>query len=349
MKQRNSLFIALAIVVMLTVLPLSAIGCAAGPGGSSGPVVITYGSGTTTSSQFLQGIAYMEVINKYAPGMRVDQVSVPGTEAKVVLLGRGDLNFAGQMSYESLAWAYYSLFDYKDKPPMKNLRTFHLSAANAMYNVVRVDSGVKTIFDLEGKTYAPGAVNTAAYLLAQGVINALGIKITEFKGGFNDIVIAIKDRRCVGMCKTMSGYDLDAQVLDIQSFTPVEVIGFDKATLDKGLKDIPGVARFVVPAGAIKALPTKGSFETFGVLQLMCANSDLPMDIGYKMIKAATEHWSEIQATYTPAKSISDPSKFTIDSIMSTKLPVPLHAGVVKYYKEIGITVPPELIPPEYK
>ena len=69
------------------------------------------------------------------------------------------------------------------------------------------------------------------------------------------------------------------------------------------------------------------------------------------MTKALDEHWDEMLAGYPAAEDfLTDLIKYTADlEDMIGLTPVPIHAGVVQYLKEIGVDVPTALIPPEYK
>ena len=70
-------------------------------------------------------------------------------------------------------------------------------------------------------------------------------------------------------------------------------------------------------------------------------NKDLDTNIVYEMAKAYYENLDKIGEVF-PLAADSTPE----DTIKNTT--VPLHAGVIKYFKEIGMDVPEELIPHEY-
>jgi len=71
------------------------------------------------------------------------------------------------------------------------------------------------------------------------------------------------------------------------------------------------------------------------------ASSDLSEDLVYELVKTTFEKHEDLL-------SVDPTAKDTIaDNI--TYSTVPLHPGALKYYKEEGIEIPDELIPPESK
>ncbi|MFC1962356.1 TAXI family TRAP transporter solute-binding subunit [Chloroflexota bacterium] len=351
MKAKRWFFIGFAALLLAALLIPAAIGC--GPSTPSTPSTpevydIILAAGTTTSSSFAQGIAYSTVINKYAPGVRVDQISIPATNPKIVLMGKGEVDFASQVSYESVAWAYNGMMDYEGAP-LKNLRIMNFSAENADYISVREDSGVTKISDLEGKGFAPGATGTSAFAIISAMLENAGVNADIFNGSYQDIVTAMKDDRIVGYGKTAAGLQLDATMLDVQSFTPLTVMQFEKEGVDELLVGLPGVLNVHVPAGAINALPDLPEFWSPGIVQLVILTDAVPQEIGYQMVKAVMENWDEVIQTYTFGATITiHPIKYTIDNLAIAEGAVPLAAGVVQYAKELGYDVPENLIPPEY-
>ena len=68
-----------------------------------------------------------------------------------------------------------------------------------------------------------------------------------------------------------------------------------------------------------------------------------PEDLAYKMVKAAFDNKNVIDQAY-PGYAKYDLAQQTIKYAK-----IPLHAGTVKYFKEIGVSIPANLIPAEAK
>ncbi|MFC1962364.1 TAXI family TRAP transporter solute-binding subunit [Chloroflexota bacterium] len=308
-----------------------------------------YGAGPPSSSFFLMGVAYIDIVNKYVPNVRVDQMVIPGTETKLVVFSEGGLIFAGQSAQTDVTQAYHALGGYADRPPMTNIRFFTANAPMALYFVVRADSDIYTMEDLNDKKVFAGAPGSSAHLTMTRSMEALGVNPEIVEGSYNDGVAAIKDRRVDAFGKWANGLQLDATMLDIQSFTPIRILGFTEEQMPKVKEASPGIGASLVKKGSIATLPDQPDFWAPAIDSTAYMNKDVPQWVAYEMFKAIVEHWDEVQLTFPLTQQISDPMQWLVDSLMSTApLHVPLHPGVIQYLVEEGIEVPDALIPPEY-
>ena len=66
--------------------------------------------------------------------------------------------------------------------------------------------------------------------------------------------------------------------------------------------------------------------------------ADLPSDLVYQLVKAAFENQPRLVKAH-PAASETLPKNVDKNTFM------PFHPGVVRYYREIGIKIPDELVP----
>jgi hypothetical protein len=119
----------------------------------------------------------------------------------------------------------------------------------------------------------------------------------------------------------------------IATFTPIRLLGFYRRR-SQG-QPIPP-SPIAIPKGIYKDSP---AYKTFAMLIGTVVKKDLPEDLVYKMVKAACEGFDEQVAAYPSIKGVNLP-QLTLETCN-----VPLHPGAVKYYKELGLKVPENLIP----
>jgi len=124
-------------------------------------------------------------------------------------------------------------------------------------------------------------------------------------------------------------------------------VGFTKEEADKIRAKNPLIFFREAPTGSIKELPKLGSILEMSSIGLTLTSSRMPEDVGYRVIKALHQNWGEVAKGYPPVGAF-DPIADFIKAIPQG-LEVPLHTGVVRYAKEIGIEIPKPFIPPEYK
>ena len=98
-------------------------------------------------------------------------------------------------------------------------------------------------------------------------------------------------------------------------------------------KDTPAEGKQAV----IKALDDAAGVKTL---------KDLPEDVVYEIVKAICEDKDkeDIQGSAFSLVKVNDFAEMTMQYAN-----FPLHVGALKYYRERGLTIPSEVIPPEAK
>ena len=85
----------------------------------------------------------------------------------------------------------------------------------------------------------------------------------------------------------------------------------------------------------------KEDIHVISLWNFAVAHKDLPEDLVYDMTKATFEVLPQL------ANAVKDMAKTKPEDILYSS--VPLHKGAIKYYREIGLTIPDKLIPAEAK
>ncbi|NLC77502.1 MAG: TAXI family TRAP transporter solute-binding subunit, partial [Clostridia bacterium] len=116
------------------------------------------------------------------------------------------------------------------------------------------------------------------------------------------------------------------------------MISFTEEEVNQVLASKPYYNRAVIPAGTYDK-------QTEDVLTLAVWNSvivheRMPEETAYNIAKAIFENIQDIINVYPGAVDT------TPENLISSAQ-APLHPGVIKYLKEIGMEVPAHLIPPE--
>ncbi len=300
--------------------------------------LLYFGSTSSVSSSYPFCIAIAKAINLANPDLTVTVIE---TGASVDNMKRCAKNLIdmGLASTSAMYQAYHGLGQFKGNP-LKDIRLLWIAFVDPVNFVVRADSGVKTLKDLEGKPFSPGIRGSSVENLTMQIFEILNIKPKWVRGGLSDAVEAIKDGRVVGYSKSLPSLDkLDASSMDLATFIPISMVVPNEQEIAMVLKAMPELCKMTIAAGIIKGLPempTVGSFHT------EFASTNLSTEHGYKIFKAVAEDKTEIQSAHPQSKNdfINDTLKYGN---------TPLHAGVVKYYREKGVKVPDALIPPEAK
>ncbi|MEW6265843.1 MAG: TAXI family TRAP transporter solute-binding subunit [Thermodesulfobacteriota bacterium] len=296
---------------------------------------LAMGSTQSSSSHYAYFVALAKIMNAYVPDLNVSVVETGASVDNINRIKKGDLDL-GMTTIHLQYQAYHGMAPWKDQP-IKDQYVLWVYQAAPQNFVVREDSGVKTVYDLAGKQFNPGMRGSATEKTVENILDALGVTPTLYRGGTEDTVASIKDKRIVGYVKSGTGVKaLDASTLDIATFTPIRLIGFSDADIAKVRNKYPFLSPVSVPKGIYRDSP---EYKTFAMLIGVVVKKDLPEDLVYKMVKASYEHFDDQVAAYPSIKG-DNLSRLTLETCT-----VPLHPGAVKYYREVGLKVPENLIP----
>jgi len=304
-------------------------------GFAAGKKLLAMGTTQAASSHYAYFVAVSKAINTRVPEVSVTVVETGASVDNIKRMAKGELDF-GLTTIHIQYQAYHGLGAWKGNP-IKNQYVFWIYQPAPQNFVVREDSGVKSVYDLTGKSFNPGIRGSATEKTVEEILEALGIKPNYYRGGTEDAVDAIKDKRIVGYVKSGAGLtSLDASTLDIATFVPIRILGFTDEDIKRVNAQYPYLTTVNVPAGIYKSLP---GYKTFAMLIGAAGKKELPEDLVYKMVKAVWEGFNLQVAAYPSVKGVDIP-KLTIETSTA-----PLHPGAIKYYRELGLKIPDYLIP----
>jgi uncharacterized protein len=98
---------------------------------------------------------------------------------------------------------------------------------------------------------------------------------------------------------------------------------------------VPTATRAMSPIGTSRLLPNR-PYRSVGVYNFAVGRSDLPEDLAYNLVKAVYDNQPRLVSS-------TDSAKETIPQNILKDTFLPFHPGAVRYYREIGITIPDAL------
>jgi len=213
---------------------------------------------------------------------------------------------------------------------------------------VREDSGVTSLYELEGKPYGTGVPGSVTTIKTRALFSSIGISPKFFEAPLGATAQGVRDGRIVGFSKTGAP---DALILDIAATIPIRVLSLSEKDFANAREKYP--IEFsgggIIPSGAYPGQDQ--DVFTYSDQYGWTTSHKLPEDAGYKIVKTWYENRSELAKMYAPANnSVTgelDFPKMTVKALKGS--PIKLHAGAVKFFKEIGLEVPSQLVPPEAK
>lgn len=293
---------------------------------------LNMGGSTTSSGYYPYYTAVANAISGAKNGLNVTVVSTGGFNKNAQLLQSGQLDFAGISP---------DLIQEQIDKGNDNLRVLWWTNPAVQTIVVRKDKKVDNVQQLKDLCFHPGMTGSSSQKAMGMIMQALNLKPQKLHlSDSADAINAIKNGRCDGQVKSMSGSRLDAATSELNLTTPVWPVTYT-AEQQKQVKDkLPWMSFVTVPAGLVDGAP---SYTTHALWVGFAARKDLDEKTAYEVVKGM---WSGIEAQQAALKGLEG-----VD-VMKQTLEVsdyPLHPGAVRFYRERGLNVPDRLLPPEMK
>ena len=283
-------------------------------------------TGGTSGVYYPLGVALSKI---YSDNMKNVKVQVQSTKASVENLnllqqGRGEIAFALGDSVKS-AWQGDKEAGFPKK--LDKLRAIAAIYPNYVQIVASKNSGIKTFQDLKGHSLSVGAPKSGTELNARRIFEALGMSYKDLSKteylSFGESVQLMKNRQ---LDATLQSAGLGvASIKDLSSSLPIQVVAVPKSVAEK--LGAPFIAADI-PAGTYdgqdKAVPT------LAITNILVTRAGVSDEEAYQMTKQLFEHLPDMVAAHAAAKAIK------LDAA-AKGLPIPLHPGAMRYYKEKGL------------
>lgn len=299
---------------------------------------LTMAAVASSSGLFPYVVSIGKVINEYVPEFSITVSESGGNVDNTKRLRNGEVKIANSISntdYES----YTGTGTTFGGNPFKDFRILWYYESTPIQIIVGQDTGINSIWDLDGKKFNPGGTGTAASVVIHAAFDALGIHPNYFEAGQADAADAYSNRQIAGTVKT--GSAPDSFVMQCAANRPCKMLSISKEDMDKITAAIPSISTGYVRAGQYEWMDYDAyCCSTFQGIQ---CSLDFTQEEGYKIIKAMWEDGKSIWQVGYPNGKDNDVLAMTLSTAKT-----PLQAGTVQYLKEKGYIVPAELIPPEY-
>lgn len=290
-----------------------------------------------TSSQggtyYVWGGGWADIMGKNIDGVDIAVEVTGGPTSNMQLIQSGDMELGfvtawlGGEGYNGVGWT-----DVKhDK-----IRSIFSMYPSVMHMYALKGKGVESIHDFAGKHISTGAPGSTSAEAGTGLLETLNIEPSKISGlPTNTSIDGLRDGTIDG------GFAVTGVpgpfMLDLETTHEVQHIGLSEDDMAKLKEDFPYWSEMDVPAGTYKHQDEDTKLVAFWNLAI--ASSDLSEELVYELVKATFEKNEELQSVDPTAKDT------IIENIKYST--IPLHPGALKFYREEGIDVPDELIPPE--
>ena len=296
---------------------------------------LSVATGGTGGVYYPIGGGLAEVINNHVEGYAATAEVTGASVENMGLIATGDADFA--IALADTVYQAYTGTDRFEGQQIEATRAVGSLYANMVQIVTLDGSGIASIDDLKGKRVSVGAPGSGTEVNAQTILEANGISFDDFDAqrlNFNETADALKNG------------DIDAgfwsvgaptsSILNLATTDTISIIPLTEDQIAKAREASPVMTALPLPAGIYEGVPDE--VMTIGIPNILVVSAETPDDIVYAVTKAMYENIDDLRAVHPAA------NETTVEFSMAAT-PVPLHPGALKYYEEVGATIPDALRP----
>ena len=275
-----------------------------------------------------------EIINGKIDGYSATAEVTGASVENMGLVATGDADLAIALA-DTVQQGYTGTgrFEGNALPMVRGLASLY---ANMIQIVALEGSGITTLEDLRGKRVSVGAPGSGTEVNAAAILNANGMTyddIEEQRLNFNETADALANG------------DIDAgfwsvgaptsSILNLATTNSIVMIELSDAEIAAARAADPIFAQTTLDAGIYDGV---GATTVLGVPNVLVVSSEMSDDLAYAITSAMFENIEDLRAVHPAANQTT--VEFTLAAT-----PIPLHPGAIRYFEEIGASIPDALRP----
>ena len=307
------------------------------------PYILT--TATTGGTYYPVGVALATITKAQlydTEGITLSAISSAGSLENIKLLRDNQAQFAILQGI-FVPWAWNG--DGPISRPQPWLRSISALWQNTDHFVLTRELATTGTIDdigsLNGERFAIGARNSGAERSGSHILDALGIEFRETTSlaymGYGATANAIQDGTIVGMnvpagvpvTAITRAFAMVGEDITLLQFTPEQV--------ERVNAKYPLWSIYEIPGGTYPNLPE--TIQTIAHPNVFAVRADIPEEDVYQITKAIFENLASLHEIHKATREV------TLEKAIKG-LGAPLHPGAIRYYREKGLDIPPELIPP---
>ncbi len=291
---------------------------------------LAIGTASTGGTWYPLGGGVANMINKYVKGYYASAHPSGASIENIRNVVKGNDALALSMP-DAAFYAYTGQHAFKGKP-QKDIRGLFSTYPIDIQFFVLADSPIKKISDIKGKKglkVAVGAPGSGTEAMARYVLGVYGITYDDIDEQFlsaTETTAAMKDGNIdVGIVTLGTPAPT---LVDLSTQRKIRFLDIEPKVAKKINKDFPAYFPRTIPAGTYKDM--NKPHHTLAWMGIFIVNKSMKDQLAYDIVKAVFEHKAELDRIHAKFKMI------TLDTA-TDGIPIPLHPGAAKYFKEKGV------------
>ncbi|MCD8508918.1 MAG: TAXI family TRAP transporter solute-binding subunit [Bacillus sp. (in: Bacteria)] len=301
-------------------------------GGDEYPSTITIGTASQGGLYYIYGGGLGELVNRELEVTSNIEVT-GGPVHNMQLVQSRDLD-VGLVTLGPAYEGYNGEGEWTDGNKLEDVRII-FPMYTTPFHWWSVDPNVQSIDDISTKRnvgVGPAGGTSGTYLPM--IHELLGVDARSVQAGASDMVSQQMDGQ-LDVIGFAAGVPIPA-VMEVEAQTDITFFGISGAQRDQVIEAFPYFDPFTIPAGTYDQL--EEDLETIAMFNFGIVHKDANEQFVYDLVKAYHENIDFMINTARAAEEA------VAEAILNNTV-VPLHPGAIRYYEEIGITIPDSVKP----
>ena len=293
---------------------------------------VTIGTGGVTGVYYPTGGAICRLVNKGKKEhhIRCSVESTGGSIYNLNAIAGGELDM-GVAQSDWQYHAYNGTSKFEKDGANKDLRAVFSVHPEPFNIVARADAGIKNFSDLKGKRMNIGNPGSGSRSTIEVVMDKYGWTKDDFK-----LASELKaSEQSAALCDNK--VDAIVYVVGVPNGSIKEattacdavMVNVTGKEIDELIADNPYYRKATIPGGTYRG--TDEDTTTFGVGATFVSSSKVPEEVIYQVVKAVFENFDDFKKLHPAFANLKK------EEMVKDGLSAPLHAGALKYYKEVGL------------
>ena len=285
---------------------------------------IVHATGGTSGTYYPIGGGMAELMTKNMKNIKATAEVSGASLENSRLVQKNEAQFA-QANASAVYLAYHGKKPFKSK--LGKLRAVMSMHPSHIQFVVLKNSGINSFEDLKGKKVNVGPPGGSTFVSSWDLLNTYGFKKGDINAvylSFSEAVKAMKDGNLD--CAVVSSSVPNPAVTDLSVTRNIKLLEAKEAVLDKLVAKFPYYAKTKIASGSYKGVDK--DIWAMTVMNVVICNADLETDLVYNSLKIWFNNKDYLLKVHPIVRYMTKD--------LAPKVPIPLHPGAEKYFKEAG-------------
>lgn len=276
-----------------------------------------------------------------APGYRASPAATSGfvENAQLIAQKKMDFGWVSGLTFDEARGGDTTVISKEELNQMRGVFTL---PAGAHHLVVLAASPIRRLEDMGGKRISGFGRGSLGWTYVADILGAVGIARSAYREeplGPSQAIQALKDGKVDVVWGT--GNPPNPSIVELAATHRFRLIAVPAAVMQKLDAKAPSWQSAVIPKGVYNNMDGgEADIVTLQQTQVATTHAAVDAETVYAAVWSVMENLGDFWSVHPGARFLE--LKTALDG-----MPVPLHAGAVRYFRAKGIAIAPRLVPPE--